>query len=229
MSKALVHFFLCILGMLASFNFSEIRIFFCKDLPVLKGGGRLLASVSYCAGWRITSRGQNAEVLISLIFQFLNSVSSQMNGFFPHVKVVYRGPSRCLPSPGLPALRKLNVKGPLYGTFSYKKTRKKSTRALLKGLDSAQTVTRKSKCTQPQSPTDLFPDSYLELYRSLMCSSMCSIISYLVGIQQRFVLGALPFTYVLAHVLHNFLFSRYTVEIRTWSFTVHLCARPCAP
>jgi hypothetical protein len=89
MSKALVQFFLCILGMLASFNFSEIRIFFWKDLPVLRGGGRLLASVSYCAGWRITSRAYKAEVLISLIFQFFNSVSSQMNGFFPHVKVVY--------------------------------------------------------------------------------------------------------------------------------------------
>ncbi len=93
------------------------------------------------------------------------------------------------------------------------KKRKKSTRALLKRVDSAQTVTRKSKCTQPQSPTDLFPDSYLEVYRSHICSPMCSIISYLVGIEQRFVLGALPFTYVLAHVLHNFLFSRYTVEV----------------
>jgi hypothetical protein len=75
--------------------------------------------VSYCAGWRITSRAYKAEVLISLIFQFFNSVSSQMNGFFPHVKVVYGGPSRCLPSLGLPALRKSNVKGPLHGTFSY--------------------------------------------------------------------------------------------------------------
>jgi hypothetical protein len=105
MSKARVHFFLCILGMLPCFNFLEIRIFFWKDLPVLGWGGRLLASVSYC------------------------------------------------------------------------------TSALLKGVHSAQTVSRKSKGTQPQSPTDLFPDSYLEVYRSPICPPMCSIISYLVGIQ----------------------------------------------
>ncbi len=107
MSKAGVHFFLCILGMLPRFNFLEIRIFFWKDLPVLGWGRRFLASVSYC------------------------------------------------------------------------------TSALLKGVDSAQTLTRKSKGTQLQSPTDLFPDSYLELYRSPMSSPMCSIISCLVGIQQR--------------------------------------------
>jgi len=105
MSKAGVHFFLCILGMLPRFNFLEIRIFFWKDLPVLGWGRRFLASVSYC------------------------------------------------------------------------------TSALLKGVDSAQTLTRKSKGTQLQSPTDLFPDSYLELYRSPMSSPMCSIISCLVGIQ----------------------------------------------
>ncbi len=63
------------------------------------------------------------------------------------------------------------------------KKQNKSTSALLKGVDSAQTVTRKSKCTQPQCPADLFPDSYLELYRSRISSPMCSIISYLVGIQ----------------------------------------------
>jgi hypothetical protein len=119
------------------------------------------------------------------MFQIFNSVSSQMNGFFTHVKVVHGGPSRCLPSLGLPTLRMSNVKGPLYGTFSYKKKGKKSTRALLKGVDSAQPVTRKSKCTQPQSPTDLFPDSYLELYSSPISSPLCSIISYLVGIQYR--------------------------------------------
>jgi len=39
MSKARVHFFLGILGMLPRFNFLEIRIFFWKDLPVLGGGG----------------------------------------------------------------------------------------------------------------------------------------------------------------------------------------------
>jgi hypothetical protein len=60
---------------------------------------------------------------------------------------------------------------------------KQTKSALLKGVDSAQTVTRKSKCTQPQSPTDLFPDSYLELYSSPIWSPMCCIISYLVGIQ----------------------------------------------
>jgi hypothetical protein len=107
MSKAGVHFFLCILGMLPRFNFLEIRIFFWKDLPVLGWGRRFLASVSYC------------------------------------------------------------------------------TSALLKGVDSAQTLTRKSKGTQLQSPTFV----------------------------SRFVLGALPFPYVLTHVLHNFLFSRYTVEV----------------
>jgi hypothetical protein len=41
MSKARVHFFLGILGMLPRFNFLEIRIFFWKDLPVLGGGGGL--------------------------------------------------------------------------------------------------------------------------------------------------------------------------------------------
>ncbi len=88
-------------------------------------GGAALASVSYCAGWRITSRAQKAEVLISLMFQIFNSVSSQMNGLFTHVKVVHGGPSRCLPSLGLPSLRMSNVKGPLYITFSYKKNEKK--------------------------------------------------------------------------------------------------------
>jgi hypothetical protein len=29
----------------------------------------------------------------------------------------------------------------------------------------------------------------------------------------KFVLGTLPFTYMITHVLHNFLFSRYTVEV----------------
>ncbi len=39
MSKARVHFFLGIFGMLPRFNFLEIRILFWKDLPILGGGG----------------------------------------------------------------------------------------------------------------------------------------------------------------------------------------------
>jgi hypothetical protein len=115
------------------------------------------------------------------MFQIFNSVSSQTNGFFTHVKVVHGGPSRCLPSFGLPGLRVSNVKGPLHGTFSYKKT-KKSTSALLKGVDCAQTVTRKSKCTRPQSPTDLFPDSYLELYPLLLKKRKKSTRALLKGV-----------------------------------------------
>jgi hypothetical protein len=53
--KALVHFFLCILGTLPSLNFPENGFF----LKTCQSSGAFRASGSYCPAWRIASRGQN--------------------------------------------------------------------------------------------------------------------------------------------------------------------------
>ncbi len=169
MSKARVHFFLGILGMLPRFNFLEIRISFGKTCQSWGGGGRLLASVSYCAGWRITSREKKPEVLISLVFQILNLFLHKWTGFYTCEGCIWRAFLLfALSWPTSHADVKCE-RPSIWNLLLYQKKTKNSSSDLLKGADSAQTVTRKSKGTQPQSPTDLFPDSYLEVYCSPMC------------------------------------------------------------
>jgi len=149
MSKARVHFFLGILGMLPRFNFLEVRIFFWKDLPVLGGGGASGFCELLC---RLENYIQREEARSS----YFSYVSNFLFCFFTNERVLYTCEGYIWRAFLLFALSwptshaDVKCERPsIWNLLLYQKKAKNSTSALLKGVDSAQTVTRKSKGTQP--------------------------------------------------------------------------------